>query len=239
MRIPLQFEDKNGRQSSYFERMNASLRRDFHIDDQDVIVLYEEPHAGYTYGCSPDDVMFILEHVARLLPKLPEFVVFRQPTRKQKQQRPVWGRCVYWAEIGDVEGEAIFLDAQEIGSIIRYSKKMSIEDRDEFERLKDEGHEFVEDRRYFETRLTEETIRSTLLYRTFLHELGHLRDFYKRVLLEDTALDPDTDVAYDLYFSRPASEREVFAHQFSELVADYLRSEDIIPFSPRAFDDNK
>ena len=151
---------------------------------------------------------------------------------RDRQQRPVWGRFVYFAQIGSHSGSAVILEAQELGAKIKWSKRMSLDDRAEYERLVADGHVFVETKRHFEAVLVEEALRNTELYRTLLHELGHLAHYQQDVVDGRTALDEDYDVARDLYFARPSAEREVFAHAFADKLSTVLRGNGVIPFDP-------
>ena len=235
MRIPESLLDKHGNLSLYFERLELAHVEEVSIGDFQIKFLYDKPHDGFSYGCSPADVIKLLTLVSVSVPAMPGIIAFRQPTRKQRQQFPVWGRFLYFAEFGRNEGTAIVLEAQELGASLRRSKHMNLEDRAEYERLIGDGHSFVETKRHLEAHLAEDGIRNTKLYRTLLHELGHFADYHQKVLSEQTALDPDQDVASDLYFSRPISEREVFAHRFAEDLSRSLRGDGKIPFAPRPF----
>jgi hypothetical protein len=235
MRIPESWFDKHGACSMYYERLELAHVEKVTIGDLEFKILYERPRDGFSYGCSPSDVVKLLSIAAKIVPALPEIVAFRQPTRKQRQQFPVWGRFLYFAELGKHEGTAIVIEAQELGASLNWSKNMSLEDRAEFERLVGDGHFFMETKRYFQAQLAENEIRNTNLYRTLLHELGHLTDYHQKVLNKQTALDPDQRVAEDLYFSRPTPEREVFAHRFAEKLSCSLRTAGEIPFELQPF----
>jgi hypothetical protein len=235
MRIPASWLDKHGNYSLYYERLEVAHVEDVSIGDFEIKILYENPNEGFSYGCSPADIIKLLTLVSEFALTMPDIIAFRQPTRKQRQQFPVWGRFLYFSEFDRNEGTAIVLEAQELGASLKWSKSMSLDDRAEYERLIGDGHSFVETKRHFEARLAEDGVRNTKLYRTLLHELGHLADYHQKVLSEETALDPDQDVAADLYFSRPISEREVFAHRFAEDLNRSLRTDDKIPFAPQPF----
>lgn len=235
MRIPESWVDKYGNYASYYERVNAAHFDEVLFGRFHVKVLYEQPHDGFSYGCSPADIIKLLELISNATPTLPDIIAFRQPTRKQRQQFPVWGRFLYFAQFGKVEGTAIVLESQELGASLKWSKTMSLEERAEYERLRNDGHIFSENKRYFEAHLEETAIRNTKLYRTVLHELGHLVDYHEKVLCAETALHPDHDVAADIYFARPTSEREVFAHRFADNLSTSIRSENKIPFAPQPF----
>jgi len=178
-------------------------------------------------GCSVDDVVRVLKAAAPYLPALPDIIAFRQPTRKQQAQHSVWGRFLYFAEIGECEGRAVVLEAQELGHELKWPRRMTLEDRAEFERLKDDGHVFREEKRCFVAELEEAAVRQTMLYWTLLHELGHYADFCEKVLDDATALDPDLDLAEELYFSRPSAERESYAHGFAEKLRAILQADGV------------
>lgn len=235
MRIPESWRDKHGNYSLYYERLELPHMARVSIGDGEIKILYDKPHDGFSYGCSPADVKKLLRLVVESAPALPDIIAFRQPTRKQRQQFPVWGRFLYFSEFARQNGTAILLEAQELGASLTWPRSMNHEDRAEYERLKVDGHTFIESKRHYEAHLVEDGIRNTKLYRTFLHELGHLADYHQKVLSKETALDPDQDVAQDLYFSRPAFEREVFAHRFAKDLSQSLRAGGEVPFEPQPF----
>ena len=236
MRIPESWLDKHGVCSFYYERLGQSHETEVTIAGFQLRLLYESPLDGFTYGCSPADVIYLLTLAAEFCPAFPDIIVFRQPTRKQLQQTPVWGRFIYASDFGKHQGTAIVIEAQKLGGLLKISKRMTLEARSEYKRLVDDGHKFIEKKRHFQASMCEDAIRNTKLYRTFLHEMGHLADYRQKVLDDRTALNPDQEVANEFYFSRPASEREVFAHSFAENVSQRLRSIGVIPFEPLPFD---
>jgi len=231
MVIPNSKLDKYGLNTWYEERVEAATTEEHHIGENSITVLYETPYEGFTYGCSPKDAV----HMLSLLPSddwsMIELVIFRQPKRKQIQQNPVWGRMMYYATIGKRQGAAIYLEAQEIGSCLRWSRKLSLEDQLELGRLIKDGHEVDENRREYMLTLSQESIRNTLLYRTFLHEIGHWVQYEKETLDYNTALSENSFEACDLYFAHPPVERESFAHRYAEQVGERLRREGLIPFT--------
>lgn len=236
MRIPESWVDKHGNVSFYFERIEPAYFAEEKVGHSHLKLIYETPYSGFSYGCTPPDILKALEAVVPKVPDLPEIIAFRQPTRKQTQLRPVWGRFLYFANFGRHEGTAIVLESQEIGSELRWPRRMTLEDRAEFDRLRADGHEFSENKRSFKATLSIEGIRNTILYRTLLHELGHWVQYHNEVLNAPTALDSDRNVAERLHFSKPSSEREAFAHRFATELADHLRQSDIIPFEPNNFE---
>ena len=232
MRIPETWLDKHGNCTLYYERLGPAHIDEVTVGDSHLSVLFERPLEGFSYCCSPADVIRVLTLAAQSLPATPNIIAFRQPTRKQRQQSPVWGRFLYFADFGRHEGTAIVLEAQELGASLKWSKRMTLDDRAEYERLICDGYSFMETKRYLVTKLSENTVRNTMLYRTLLHELGHLAEYHQKVLDDQTALDPDKDVATDLYFSRPTSEREAFAQRFADELRQFLMNSGAIPFEP-------
>ncbi|MBR9852935.1 MAG: hypothetical protein GYB27_26755 [Rhodobacteraceae bacterium] len=235
MRIPESWLDKHGNYSAYYERLETPRVESVTVGECEMKFLYETPREGFSYGCSPTDAVKLLTMISKFVPALPDIVAFRQPTRKQHQQNPVWGRFLYFAEFSEHYGTAIVLEAKKLGESLKWAKRMTLEDRAEYERLLRDGHIFVETKRFQVAELTEEAVRNTIIYRTLLHELGHLADYHQKVLDIRTALDPDHDVARSLYFSRLTSEREAFAHRFAEELRETLLESGAIPFAPQPF----
>ncbi|MEP3277745.1 MAG: hypothetical protein ABJN26_18780 [Stappiaceae bacterium] len=231
MVVPNSRLDRFGFDTWYVERLNPTRFEEHHIRGNSVKVLYETPYDGFTYGCSPKDTMHLLSHVPNDDCYHIEFIIFHQPTRKQIQLDSAWGRLWYYANFGKYgSGPAIYLEAQEINSQIKWSRKLNLEGQAELKRLREDGHLIDETKRDFIITLREKTIRNTVLYRTLLHELGHWAQYDKDFLDEDTALSTDSDVAYELYFAKPQIEHEQFAHRYASEVGDQLRLSGVIPF---------
>ena len=236
MRIPESWQDKHGNFSVYYERLEYARVQEAIIGDFQLKILYEQPQEGFTYGCSPSDVVKILSAAMHLVPGLPDIIAFRQPTRKQRQHKPVWGRFLYFTEFGKHQGTAILLEAQELGATLKWSKRMTLDDRAEYDRLIGDGHFFKEAKRHYEAKLLKHPVRNTILYRTLLHELGHWVQYHQEVLNGPTALDEDRDTTSELYFAKPRATREGYAHTFAAKLAQSQRLDRVIPFEPLKFD---
>ncbi|MEL6460284.1 MAG: hypothetical protein AAFQ91_18850, partial [Cyanobacteria bacterium J06621_15] len=121
---------------------------------------------------------------------------------------------------------------------LKWSKSLTPEGAKELERLREDGHVVVTDKRQHIINSTLDTIRNTQLYRTLPHEIGHYVDYLTKV--EEPSKDNFDlwSVLNDKYHSRPSQERESFAHRY----ADEFRKQQIsmgkIPFE-RMFDDSK
>lgn len=189
------------------------------IGGKDQLFLVEPPRSGWFYPCSIDDMVVVL---AQCLPEdlqCFDFIVLRQPTRKQRMLLPAWGRAVFYVQIGRVQGSAIIIEAQS-SSTWRWSESTSLSPawRQELERLRSDGHRIMAGRRAITIESSAQAIRNTVLYRTLPHEIGHHVD-YRR--LADARL----------WDRRPGLEKESFAHRYAEHLIGRLRREGTIPFA--------
>jgi hypothetical protein len=210
-------------------------QRDVHGSVVSFIV--EETSAGCIHACSIADVVTFLSALpAEDLSGMTTFV-FRQPTKKQRTLRPVWGRMAYFAEIGRATktdsrtGPAIFLDAQAPLRAFRWSKSLDSDHRQELERLASDGHRIEDTGKIFKIHSTPESIRNTQLYRTLPHEIGHWVDWLEKVIRPSGDDDEMERTLSDRYFSRARNEGEVFAHRYAESTATLLKQRNVIPFS--------
>lgn len=235
MRVPESWRDKHGEPTLFWSRVEPSYVEKCSIGKTETTFLYEAPRNGFAYGCSPSDVSIILNKVVDDKWGIPDLIIFRQPTRKQAQQAGVWGRFLYLAEVGKYSGTAIVLEAQELGREVVWPRKLNIEDQLEFQRLKGDGHVFSQTKRGSTTILTESSVRSTILYRTLIHELGHFRHYQDQITNPKKRLSDDPNTAEELYWATPSSEKEAYAHRFADEWVRKLRTERVIPFQPKNF----
>lgn len=185
--------------------------------------IYIEPVSqGFAHCCTPSEIVAVVaalphEFTTRL------HVVLHQPTHKRQTLRPVWGRMLYLAGIRGHDAPTIMISAQKPEEPLRWSKKLGPRDMEELERLREDGHRVTLTRRHWEIQPSAESIRNTQLLRTLPHEIGHLADFQTftcgdrqpEYIEEDDDFDRYLRLS-DLYSSRPACEREEFAHRFAE-----------------------
>jgi len=89
-----------------------------------------------------------------------------------------------------------------------------------------------------------DTVRATQLYRTLLHEIGHWVDWRTRERIpaglgarrdSRTSRPADAKTApfdrpWESYWQRPHSERERYAHRYSDQLRKRLMGEGLIPF---------
>ena len=218
---------RDGIYRSYYEDMRGAVEAKHEVHGQPVTTLYQQARDGFSYGCTPDDVV----EMFNLLPAEDvcgiAIIAFRQPTRKQSVLNPVWGRLIFRADFESCSGACVMIEATKLGTLSKFSRKQSIGWTEELDRLRKDGHELVEDRRGWKLLTSEESIHNTVLYRTVPHEVGHEVD------LRSYESDPQYATgseACEAYWSRPTREREDAAHRYAAEKATDLRKRGLIPF---------
>lgn len=225
MKIPASRHDDR----LFYEKVDDAVAVERTIGDCDITFLVQPVIAGFRHACTIEDICHLLTHMPVGDLTGIDLFLLRQPTRKQQSLRPAWGRLVYYADTGKYWGRAIFLDAQQPGKSYRWSRSLTLDDATELDRLRTYGHGIEEDRRGFTITPTLDSTRTTQLYRTLPHELGHHVDYRSKItdLAKDEA---DYDRRRDAYFTRPHREREEFAHRYAAEQSARLRNEGVIPF---------
>ncbi|WP_426481644.1 hypothetical protein [Chryseobacterium sp. R2ACT005] len=223
-----------GNLKSFYEKLTDYQKETRIINNHEFTFVVEKTRKNSIHPCSVNDIQRIIEQIPVKDYGELKFIILRQPKRKEEILSPVWGRLIYSF---DFEGEyypAIILDAIDTEKQLSWSKKQTIEDKQEFERLKADGHIFTETKRNFIVELIPETARSTQLYRTLPHEFGHYvhyLDVVERPGNNDDDIDYDTwEKRIDFYFRISKSEKEKFAHTYAEKFKNKLIDENQIPF---------
>ncbi|GHU29913.1 hypothetical protein AGMMS50256_15760 [Betaproteobacteria bacterium] len=220
----------------YTERLTEYKKITHVINGHEFIFVVEKTRANCYHACSVADVAFMLAHIPAEDYGDLRYIVFRQPKRKEEILSSVWGRLRYSYEFEGICKPAVVLEALSFPGQLRWKKSLTIEDRNELERLKKDGHVFVADKKGYTSSLTPETVRATQLYRTLLHELGHYVQ-YRQIV---TALLPEfaemSEEARENYFwdSVPSEEREKFAHAYADRLRETLLAQEVIPFQWKA-----
>ena len=177
----------------------------------------EPPTRDCRYACTVEDVATLLSEVPLDDWAGVSSIVFRQPTRKQALLRSVWGRVVFDTQEAGITGNAIHLDAQDPRQEIRWSRSLDPDHQLELSRLAADGHRVVRSHRWWSIRPTLDSTRTTQLYRTLLHEIGHHVDWCR--------------TTPELYFRRPLAERERSAHRYAMTLRTKLEQRGVIPFA--------
>lgn len=219
---------------SFYERLSNYRKEIRLINDHEFIFVVEETREHSLHSCSINDIAKIIEQIPPEDYGDLKFIILRQPKRKEEILSPVWGRLIYSYEFENEYFPAVILDAIDTEKKLFWLKKQTVEDQKEFERLKADGHIFIEAKKNFIAELKPEFTRNTQLYRTLPHEFGHYIH-YLEVVERPGNDDEDYDEKekrMDLYFSIPKSEKEKYAHKYAETLKNKLTVENKIPFEP-------
>ncbi len=215
--IPSSWQDSK----VFFEKLSEYKKVKRNINGYDFLFIVEKTKKDYFHACTIDDLEYLLHFIPSIYYQDLRTIVLRQPKKKEQIFSPVWGRLVWWYEFESDDPPVIILEAVKQNSKFSRSRKLDIDSQKELQRLRDDGFDFTETKRSFETILTIEKVRKVQLYRTLLHEIGHYYQFLTNI---------------DNFDNIPSSEREVFAHRFAHELKIKLEKQEIIPFS-RKFDE--
>jgi hypothetical protein len=201
----------------FYEHLRSFVVVTRRVGLHDLLFFVEPTRLGWFYPCSVDDICRVLSGCAAEDLSAFEFIVMRQPTRKQRILMPVWGRAAFFVEIAKHSGSAIMIEAQDLKPYC-WSDSQGPEGQRELERLRADGHELRRTRRGVEILVTPASMRKTVLHRTLLHEMGHHVD-YKRC----------SEREWD---GRTRTEKEDYAHRYARETFDSLQRSGIVPFAP-------
>lgn len=220
---------------SYFERLEKYKKETREINGHEFVFITEELRQGSYHSCSVEDVCEMIKHVPPEDYGELKYIIFRQPKRKENIISPVWGRLIYSYEFEGDYYPAIILESFKENDFLKWPKSLSVERRIDMERLKRDGHQFIEDKRHYIISLLPENVRSTQLYRTLLHEFGHYVQYL--TIVGEHKEDEETEEwekRWDFYHeSIPSSEKEVFAHTYADRLRKKLEEDGVIPFSKK------
>lgn len=207
----------------YYEQLSSHVVVTRTIGARELRFFIEPTRPDWFYPCTVDDICTVLSHCSAEVRSSFDFIVMRQPTRKQRILCPVWGRAAFSYGIDKHSGPAIVIEAQDLGSM-EWHRSIDPEDARELERLRQDGHDVHNTRRGLEIRVTPGSLRNTVLYRTLLHEIGHHVD-YKR----------SSEGEWD---GKTRAVKEDYAHRYALELKAFLSSQGILPFDPVIDDDS-
>ncbi|MEM9276464.1 MAG: hypothetical protein AAGA80_26475 [Cyanobacteria bacterium P01_F01_bin.143] len=215
----------------YWERLTDYKEISREIHGVFFTFLVEPTRENSFHPCTIDDLCHLIKQIPPSDVSGLNLIILRQPKRKEELLKPVWGRLNYYVEIGSHKGPAIMLESYNMEKTIKWVKTLSIEDRKEFERLVEDGHYIIENKRGFVLKPTIESLRNTMLYRTFLHEVGHYVEYLEKVNLPSQK-NPERDYSdyWDDYDKIPSVEKEKFAHNYAHELVKNLKNSQVVPF---------
>lgn len=217
----------------FHERLINPVALEYIIHGNSLSFLIEPTLPGYCHACTPQDI----ERVLHLIPPSHlvqiKMIVLRQPKKKERILRPVWGRLRYWSEIEIYSGPAIHLEAQPIKVKTRWERSLTPDQMLELNRLESDGHTITSDKRYYYVENSLDSIRNTQLYRTLPHEVGHYVDYIQSVPeLTEENLD-EWEQLGKIYDSKPTKDKEYFAHRYASEFYDQQVTLGNLPFARR------
>ena len=91
------------------ERLNHPISWDWTFKNHVIHVFVEPTKSDYLHACTPDDVQYFLTRIPQEHLEEIDILVFRQPTKKEEILQPVWGKYVFYVELGWHSGPGIYL----------------------------------------------------------------------------------------------------------------------------------
>ncbi|MCB0515307.1 MAG: hypothetical protein R2798_12220 [Chitinophagales bacterium] len=217
---------------SFYERHGNYKKEKRIINGHEFILVTEQTRETSKHACTIDDIEKMISNIpVKDYGKL-KFIILRQPKRKEENLSSVWGRLVYSYEFEDNYFPAIIIEANDYSKSFKWSKKLSPDTQDELERLRKDGHNIIEEKRYFTAEYKIENVRQTQLYRTLLHEFGHYvhyLEFVERPGTENEEFE-EWEKRRDDYFKLSTADKEKFAHKYADNLKKELTEKGVIPF---------
>ncbi len=228
----LEISNPYGTLKDFYERLDNYKKYKRIINGHDFLFIVEQTRKTSQHACSIKDIKTIIEQIPSVDYGELKFIVLRQPKRKEETLSPSWGRLIYSYEFEGDYFPAIILDAVDYAQKFKWTKKLSINSQKELERLKEDGHDFFDNGKFYEAEFKLEFVRNTQLYRTLLHEFGHYVQ-YSELVDRPATEDEDYEIyekRRDNYFKLPKVEKEKFAHKYADTLREKMQRQGTIPF---------
>lgn len=199
----------------------------------------EETRQDCVHACTVADIVNVLNHIPPEDYSSLAAIVLRQPKRKEEILHSVWGRMAYSANVGRPQdgatsGPVVILEALTPDRIWWRDRSMGPAAAAEMEKLAGDGHKLTPTRGRIKIESSLEATRSTQLYRTLPHEIGHLVDYATKVPEADESKGISFDRHFELwekFWQRPSQEKEAFAHRYADEFRSRLFASGQLPFS--------
>jgi hypothetical protein len=216
----------------FWERLIDPVVIPLEINTHEITLLVEPVKEGYIHACTPADITKVLELIKVEHLEEIELIVFRQPKKKEEILKPVWGRFIYYADIGKYSGPGVYLEAVPKGKVMKWGNKLDSYDKKELRSLEKDGHKIERVKRGYNIHTTSESVRNTQLFRTLPHEIGHAVDYLYHSLRPsvEAVTEAESDYISEAYNSKPSLDKEEFAHRYAREFYDKFRSEGVLPF---------
>ena len=107
---------------SFFARLGACTRQMRTINGNEITFIVEKTRKPNVHACSVEDIARVLNWVPAADLKGIEFVVLRQPKRKEEILSSVWGRYHPYAEFDNRFGGVIILEAMDLSRVLHWRK---------------------------------------------------------------------------------------------------------------------
>lgn len=225
--------DPAKRREMYWANLENPVAIEGTVHGRTLTILVEPTRPGFQYPCTVEDVYELLTLAPPDDIRDLAMVILRQPTRKQRILCSVWGRFLYRVERGKYEGPAVCLEAQRSLSTWHWGDSLTPDSRLELDRLHADGHRSVKTARGYRFSSDPIAMRSTVLFRTLPHEIGHLVDWKRSVAAPPSASDDDVDYLERQFDSRPSQMKEACAHRYAAELLTKLRASGSAPFPSR------
>jgi hypothetical protein len=216
----------------FWERLVDPVVCPLNIKGHGITMLVEPTKKGCIHASTPHDIAKILELIEQEHLEEVELIVLRQPKKKEEILKPVWGRFVYYADLGKYSGSAIYLESIQAGQVIKWGNKLDPYEKKELSSLEADGHRIEKVKRGYEVHTSPVTVRNTQLFRTLPHEIGHAVDYLKNSLKPSVETNSETEADYiaQVYHSKPSLDKEEYAHRYSREFYEKWSEQGSLPF---------
>jgi len=224
----------------FWERLSDLVICPIEIKGHNITMLIEPPRKGSVHTSTPQDIIKVLELVAQEHVEEIEVVVLRQPKRKEELLKPVWGRFIYYANLGRYSGPGVYLESVKIGTLIKWGNKLTPFEKKELDSLKTDGHRIERVKRGYDIHTTPEAVRNTQLFRTLPHEIGHAVDYLKNSLNPSIGASTESESEYisDIFSSKSSLDKEEYANRYAREFYQKHLEKGALPFE-RLFQEQK
>ncbi|HFA51094.1 MAG TPA: hypothetical protein ENJ95_18940 [Bacteroidetes bacterium] len=218
---------------SFYERLTEYRVEYRTINGNRFEFIIEKTRKNSEHACTVEDLSELIRHIRPEDYGRLNLIILRQPKRKEEILSSVWGRLIYSYQYKNDFRPAIILEAIDYSNKLKWPKNLSPEGQKELNRLKNDGHNLKEEKRFHVAEYKLDNVRNTQLYRTLPHEFGHYRHYLEIV----GEIEDNEDEEYEefekrenLYFKIPTADKERYAHRFADNLELMLRKCGAIPF---------